>query len=223
MLIVGNSVSLPHLGEGRAYPELLEERLANQGTVERIIEHGKTIDELESRVLAGIDAHPPDTVVIQIGINECTPRPLSRAERSRLGRVRPWFRDRIIQLIHIWRPQIIRLRPLIQNTSIPLFRTCIARILESIASRGARVLILPITTVPASVEARTPYMNREIAKYNAVLRSLARPGVQFVEESEIFGSARPDELCAGPDTVHLNPAAHEAIARWLARWLATSC
>lgn len=96
------------------------------------------------------------------------------------------------------------------------FATCTNRILNRALVNGTRVVILPITTVPATVEVRAPYTNRETVLYNAALRSLARSGVQFVEEPEIFGSRRPDELCVDPETVHLNLVAHDCIAVWLA-------
>ena len=84
VLIVGNSVSMPPAPDVPGYPERLAAMTAGRWSMETLIKSGETIEQMERDVLAAI-ARRPDRVVIQVGINECAPRPLSVAERERLG------------------------------------------------------------------------------------------------------------------------------------------
>jgi lysophospholipase L1-like esterase len=219
LLVIGNSVSLPPAPNVAAYPELVAARLAGTWHVRTVIHSGATIEQMEGDVQQALDERP-DCVVLQVGINECAPRPLSVAERERLGRLRPLtLRHYIIRAIHHLRPHIIRMRALHQFTPLPRFVEAVARTLAYAAERGARVLVLPLTPVTATAERRTPYSTREIVRYNAALAGFAGPRVDVVSAAAIFGDRTADELCMSPDTVHLSASAHEAIATYVVRWL----
>ena len=222
VLIVGNSVSMPPAPEVPGYPERLAAMTAGRWSVETLIKSGETIEQMESDVMAAL-ARRPDRVVIQVGINECAPRPLSVAERERLGTLHPtWLRSLIIRGLHRFRPQIIRARTLHQFTPLPRFVESVRRILAAAVSAGCTALVLPITTITAVAESRTPFTNREVARYNAGLTGLAGSAAQVVTQRELFGDSSADELCVTPDSVHLGAAAHERIAAYLAAWLDTA-
>ena len=157
LVIVGNSVSMPPQPGVAAYPERLAQILGGCWRVTTIIRSGATVEEMEDEVIAALEEQP-NALVLQVGINECAPRPLAPAGRARLATLQPvWFRDRFIGAIHRWRPQIIRLRPLAQFTTLDRFGACVGRIAR--AARGARtaMLILPITEVTEAAERRTPF------------------------------------------------------------------
>lgn len=155
LLIVGNSVSLPSREGVSAYPELLEAQLGRQWAIHTIIRGGQTIDEFVSEVVAGLNEIAPQALVLQIGINECAPRPLRRRERDRLGRLRPrWVQSIIIRCIHQFRPQIIRFRGLNQLIQLAVFAECVKGIVATCASLHCPVIILPIMSVAAAAEAR---------------------------------------------------------------------
>jgi lysophospholipase L1-like esterase len=219
LLIVGNSVSNPpHTGEP-SYSQLLEERLAGSGSVETLIRGGETIVQIQGSAMAALGMRP-DYLVLQVGINECAPRPLSLAERARLGRVRPsWLQRQIIRLIHRFRPNIIRARALNQVVPLPEFVATVTRLLDAAVAAGTRVLVLPITSVAPEAESRTPFTNREVRRYNDALQALASPGVRVASQAEVFGSDVAAEIVASPDTVHLSPDAHRALASFIANWL----
>jgi len=219
LLIIGNSVSFPPAG-GDSYPQLIQARLGDAWKVNAIIKGGATLDEMQSEVLKAICRDLPAGVVLQVGINECAPRPLGRSGRDRLGRLRPiWLRQRIIGLLHKYRPEIIRLRGPKQLTSATDFSRSVADVIAAARGCGAAVLVLPIMRVPASAEVRTPFLNREIARYNARLATLSGSAVRFMSESEIFPSTPPEKFCAGPETVHLDAAAHRRIAQVVVDWV----
>lgn len=219
MLIVGNSVSASPAQGIPAYPELLEELLA-QCEVVKIIHSGRTIDNMESEILSALGQVSFSVMVLQVGINECGPRPLSRQERARLSKLRPVrLRMWIIKFLHNYRPHIIRWRGLNQFTPRPKFVEVVGRVVKKAVTLNCAVLILPITHVTATAEIRQPFFNREIDRYNAVLRSFSGNGARYIEQRELFGDMKPDEFCITPESVHLNGMAHEKIASLLVQHL----
>jgi hypothetical protein len=219
VLIVGNSVSLPPVAGVPSYAERLASLVAPRGSFETVIKSGETIEQMEPDIATAL-ARQPERLVVQVGINECAPRPLSVSERERLGRLRPArLRGLIIRGLHRFRPQIIRARRLHQFTPLPRFAESISRVLAAARQAGARTLILPITSVTSIAESRTPFTNREVARYNAVLAGVAGPSIDIVSDRDLFGAAGPDELCVTPESVHLSAAAHQRIAEFLAGWL----
>ena len=219
ILVVGNSVSQPPGPNVPAFPERLAARVGGRWRLETIVNSGATIEQMEPDVMAAL-ARSPARLVLQVGINECAPRPLNWSERERLGRLRPvWLRHLIIRIIHVLRPTIIRVRSLQQFTPLPRFVASASRVVSAAAAKGIPVLILPITTVTTVAEMRTPYTNREIDQYNEGLAGLAAPLVRVVTQPELFGAATADELCVTPDSVHLGADAHARIAEFIAEWL----
>src|SRR5439155_513332 len=80
---------------------------------------------------------------------------------------------RIIGAIHRWRPRIIRRRGVIQFTPPDRFASAVGRLVSGARAVDAAVLLLPITRVTVVAEARTPYTNQEVARYNAILDRFA--------------------------------------------------
>src|SRR5215212_9498000 len=114
VLVVGNSVSMPPAPDEPAYPARLAARLGPSSVIETVIGSGETIAEMEPKIVGAL-ARRPDWMILQVGINECAPRPLSNHERARRGRLRPrWLQWRIIRVVHHLRPWIIKARSLQQ-------------------------------------------------------------------------------------------------------------
>lgn len=194
--------------------------LDGRWTVDTLLRSGETVEQMEPQILEAL-ASRPSRMVLQIGINECAPRPLSVRERETLGRLRPLLvRGLIIRVIHRFRPNIIRARRLQQSTPLPRFVEAATRVVGAAARVNCRVLILPITTVTAAAEHRTPFTNREVGRYNAALAALASRDATFASQEQLFGAASADELCATPETVHLCGTAHQRIAELVAAWVA---
>jgi hypothetical protein len=213
-------VSLPPREGVVAYPELLETRLDDQWQVVKIIRGGQTVDQFESEIVTALEEKAPRALILQVGVNECGPRPLKRQERERLGRVRPaWLRSFLIRGIHEFRPQIIRARGPNPFTSISAFADSVQGIIAKAVSLRCAVLILPITQVSPMAEIRQPFFNREIDRYNDILRSIKGNGVSYLEQHEVLGKAGPEDFCITPESVHLNGWAHEKLAAYLADWL----
>jgi len=219
VLVVGNSVSQPPAPGVPAFPERLAARADGRWRLDTIVTSGATIEQMEADVLAAL-ARLPQRLVLQVGINECAPRPLNWPERERLGRVRPAaLRMLIVRFIHLLRPAIIRTRRLQQFTPLPRFVASVRRVVSAAASSGIPVLVLPITEVTPVAEVRTPFTNREIRRYNEGLAQLAAPSVRVSTQREVFGEADAAQLCVTPESVHLGADAHERLAEFIAAWL----
>lgn len=203
-----------------AYPQLLEEKLGQQWAVHTIIRGGKTVDEIESEVTSCLNKIEPHAMVLQIGINECAPRPLTRQERAWLSELRPrWLQALLIRCIHLFRPHIIRLRGPNQFTPETVFVECVQRIVATCASLSCPMVILPIASVTSVAELRQPMINREIDRYAQMLRSFNSSRVSYLEQHKLFGNKGADDFCSTPESVHLNGWAHEQIAEHLANYL----
>lgn len=219
-MLVGNSVSLPPAEAVAAYPELLQARLQDKWQFFPIIRGGQTVDEFETEILRVVEEILPQVVILQVGVNECAPRPLKRHERAWLGRLRPrLLQSAVIRLLHQFRPYIIRARGPNQFTAISLFADTVQRIIARARSVGSMVLVLPITHVSPIAEIRQPFFNREIDRYNDVLRSFRGDGVSYLEEHELVGNRTPNGFCVSPESVHLNDWTHEQLAACIAGWL----
>ena len=219
VLVIGNSVSQSPAPDVPAFPERLAAGGGGRWQLEMMVNSGATIEQMEDAVLTAL-GRSPDRVVLQIGINECAPRPLNWSERERLGHLRPAFvRQLIIRIIHLLRPTIIRARRLQQFTPLPRFIASAGRVVSAAVANGAPVLILPITEVTPVAEIRTPYTNREIRRYNQGLASLAGPMVRVATQADVFGAASAEQLCITPDSVHLGGDAHARVAAFIAAWL----
>lgn len=216
-------MSLPPREGVTAYPELLEARLDDHWRVVKIIKGGQTVDQFEPEIVTALEKTVPRALILQVGVNECGPRPLKRQEREWLGRLQPaWLRSFLIRAIHEFRPQIIRARGPNPFTSVSAFADSVQRIVATAIPLRCAVLILPITRVSPTAEIRQPFFNREIDRYNAILRSIKGNGVVYLEQQELLGKTKPEDFCITPESVHLNGWAHEQLAAHLADWLERS-
>jgi lysophospholipase L1-like esterase len=222
LLMVGNSVSLSPSDGVPAYPSLVEAALNGSWRVSTLVRSGATVEEIEPEVTAWLGNSRLEALVVQVGINDCAPRPLSRSQRRLLGEMRPqWLRQRIIGMLHRWRPYIIRVRPLAQFTPLDRFGASVGRIVACARGVGAAVLVLPITRVTHVAEQRTPHTNREVSRYNGALHAMAQERVTCVDETTLLRGLTPMEFCVTPDTVHLSGRAHQRVADFIVQWLAT--
>src|SRR5437763_992666 len=138
LLIIGNSVSMSPATGVEAYPQRIAAPRGAAWQLSTIIHSGKTIEAMEPEILDALRLGP-SLVILQVGINECAPRPLAPSGRARLATLKPvWLRDTIIAAIHRWRPQIIRLRPLAQFTPLDRFAASVGRVVSAARIAGDR-------------------------------------------------------------------------------------
>ena len=224
LLILGNSVSLPPReappdAPVTSYPERLRVQLAPMAwrTETRIVS-GATVGDIEKTASAFLPILAPDAVVIQLGIVDCTPRPLRESERIRLSTLRPVvLQNLVISLIHRYRAEIIGRRALIQKTPIEPFTQLFHRLAAHSRSVAEHVVALPIFPATASILRRNPRLAVEIDKYNSAMGM--EPGIKMPKTDEVLGGFSPDDICAAPESVHLNQQGHDLVARYVEAWL----
>lgn len=216
LLIVGNSVSLKTDEGAETYPQILKQNFDGVVNVVEIIRGGYTVRDLETAVLDALQKHSPSLMVLQVGHVDCAPRPLKKWERNKLSKLSPqWLREKIIQFVHDHRARIIRLRGLIQFAPSSVFEKSVRAIVSSAGSRGCLIFVLPVTRVSIQQEEREPWYNREIERYNSILRKFCSDQVVFIEQEKILGDLHPEEYCLTPEDLHLKGFAHKMVADYL--------
>src|SRR5205809_916572 len=83
-------------------------------------------------------------------------------------------------------------------TTLDRFAASVSRIARAAREAGVRVLLLPITDVTMTAEMRTPFTNREIARYNRALQAAAVDGVAWIDAAALFPNQTPDAYCHAP-------------------------
>jgi lysophospholipase L1-like esterase len=200
------------------YPDILRDMLRPAGwAIDSRAVSGATITDLRAIASMALSVRAPAALVFQCGIVDCTPRPLTTAERALLGRLRPsLLRALVVSLLHRFRSPIIVARRLIQRTPIEAFRAEFAGLVKDVC-RVPRVAVLPIFPGSSSVVARNPRLQGEVARYNLVLSSGTGHTAPSVEE--LLRGHSIDSLAIASDSVHLNQAGHRLVAEWISRWL----
>ena len=154
-----------------------------------------------------ITALHADLVVIQIGIVECTQRILSEREKAFFYRLRGgrritrWLHDRRNGVI-AWRR---RLRITTRLVPIGEFTAALDTFATRLTDDGAQLLFVEIPRVGTTYErVHFPGINRDIAEYNAVIRT--HTSVELLKpEDELDGIWQPG-------TVHLTRDGHRFFA-----------
>jgi lysophospholipase L1-like esterase len=221
LAVFGNSVSLPPREDPavRPYATLLGERLAPDWQVLLRAVDGGRVQDVAREAKRCLETERPDACVIQVGIVDCAPRPLSERERTWLGRVPvAALQRKLIRLLHVHRARVIAARRLIQWTPLPEFRAAFQDLADACCAAGQPLAVLEILPGTRAVVARNPKLAAQIDAYNAAMRAAA-PVARFLDAEEQLGGAPVDELAVGPESVHLNQQGHQRIARALEGWL----
>ena len=221
--VFGNSVSEVPLKEDKTvvpYPELLQKKLLPLGweVISGTI-GGGTILQIEEVARQVFKTEIPRIVIIQAGIVDCLPRPLSPKERAWLSNLRPsLLRAAVIRLIHHFRAEIIGVRGVIQFTPLSEYLNCLKRLLEICYQYDCLVGILPVFPVTQSITSRNPLLSQEIEKYNQGMRmSDARP--YNFDIADFFGHRLIESVMISPESVHFNQQGHDLIAGRLFAWM----
>lgn len=173
LLVIANSVGLPLKTTGRSYLDGLAERLGEGWALRRWVGTGLHVgdvaDTLEARLA---EEGEPDEVILQLGIVESCPRPMSESEREWIGNHRSRIlRGLVILTCHHFRAPIIRLRKLHQRVDITTWRAKLTRILNRFADRPVK--LLGIFPTWRKNDRQSPGYQRQIEAYNVVLAELA--------------------------------------------------
>ncbi|MGP0173317.1 hypothetical protein ACSVIJ_15745 [Pseudomonas sp. NCHU5208] len=145
----------------------------------------------------------PDVVVLQVGIVDCYPRAIKKAELSILLRLPSVINRTVHRLVKRFYARLIVLRD-IRYVQPAIFRAnlqALSKIFE-----GARIMVVPIAPPSQAYQSKNPRIASSIDEYNVLLRSQF-PG-SFLHECYPQGAAATIFLS---DNHHLNAAGNDLV------------
>lgn len=211
VLILGNSQGTSiGLDSGNNYPALLQQMLGDGVEVHRMLVSGWTLRDVAAVFDDNVLALAPNLVVLQIGIVEAAQRILSDKAKAFFGLLPGGIR--ITALLHRHRARVLRWRQALGLSTrlVPLdeFGLLLAQIVGTLTTRGIRHCLIRMPSFPDGGAAmHHPFVNQDIAEYNAVMDAYDCLAVEK--------AAGWNAQCIQPGTVHFTAAGHGIIANQL--------
>ena len=227
--IYGDSLSLPRAGDAippeATYAELLRERLRHRGVAATVLNRsrgGATIDELYRDYrndLGYIGEAPGQVLVIQCGVVDCAPRPLSRRGRRVVGRLPAALRSPIVSFLHRKRAALLSRGISFRYTQPPRFAAVLGGWLRHAAPRYSRILVINIAPTTAEMEQHSPGFTASIETFNGLIAGAVRdvPNATVVDVHRLLSSSAAElTRCVNQqDGHHITAAGHQLFAETL--------
>jgi len=227
ILVYGDSLCLPRVIDDVAlkntFPELLADYFAERGFKPRIFCRGegyRTVVDHWARFQTDakyfIAPGPDDLLVIQAGMVDCAPRPMTEKWRLRLEKTRGFIRNPIIRFIRNNRPLLLKLGFEFYKADTAVFKKNIEEWLVQAAKVYSRIAVVAIPPIRQGAEDNSPGWQKSIERYNEILAAAAarHPGtVFFVPLHEVLSCNREkfDECLSARDGYHLAKKGHQLI------------
>lgn len=230
LIFYGDSIALRRLDQNQdwsfTYPYLVQEEIQKNNKVNLLIRNQGAYSSGDVKATVERDSgyfrvhnapanHISNICVIQVGVVDCAPRPLTYGLYRLMKRI-PLVREYVAPVLHASRPSI---QKLYSYPAVPLkkFKKNICRIEEVLTFSGFCPIWLTIPSPPDSAEMRSPGFQKQTLIYSAAIRSAVR---HYIDTGmEILQSAKsPDEIYTA-DGHHLTEAGHAVIASSLIKRL----
>jgi len=151
-----------------------------------------------------------DIGIVQLGLVDCAPRPLSYEQRLIVEGLPGFLRAPLVALLHKSRP-LIQKTGYYQFTPIKRFEREFTSLLDSLALLCRDVIVISIAPVSRAMASHSPGLDGEIARYNASMRELAPI---FIDLSAL--AADEGKYLTGDG--HIRKPAHDFIWGFLSAW-----
>lgn len=145
----------------------------------------------------------PDIVVVQVGIVDCYPRAIKKAELSILLRLPGFVSRPVHRLVKRFYSRLIASRG-IRYVPPASFRANMSALSEIFA--GAKMLVVPIAPPSVAYQARNPLIAQSVEEYNQLLRE--EFGTGFISDCYPVGAVAEIFLS---DNHHLNAAGNDLV------------
>ena len=145
-----------------------------------------------------------DLIVIQIGIVDCSPRPIPYLVRQVVSLGPSWLIKGVAQVLHILRPIILK-KKFYQFTPIKKFTLLYGNLLKVTKRLGKTTIIIGIAPIKHSLEIHSPGTTTQIDLYNNSLKELAKTSDSYYVDLE--GLSEEDLT----DDAHIKGTAHTFI------------
>ncbi|OBV11205.1 Glycosyl hydrolase [Erythrobacter dokdonensis DSW-74] len=97
---------------------------------------------------------------------------------------------------------------------IAAYKTAMTRQIRALRARGAQVILM------APPPGGSMAINHRLAPYRMAARDIARAeNIPMLDPADAFASCSGSEPLLTHDALHMNPAGHQCLGRWLARQL----
>lgn len=227
--VYGDSLSMPRsaigIGLTDTYPELFADILKSEMERRFVVWNRSggalTIKNLFERYRGDvqyIDRDERQVLILQFGVVDCAPRPLPRLLRGILSRSPKFVREPVIQLIHAYRPFLLRAKISFRFTPPGIFEQMLATWLDNAADAYDSVMVMGIAPTNSVTEAQSPGFMASIHRYNEIMRrtveSRDQPHLQFID---IHGAIlkEGESGLVDEDGHHLTLSAHRLYAQLL--------
>ncbi len=228
--VYGDSLSLPRHSTGieyhDTYPERLREEIercqAPRVSVYNRSLGGATISDLYAQYLrdsAYFGGKTEQWIIIQCGVVDCAPRPVSMPVRKLISRLPVPLKWLAIKLIHHSRPFLLRFGCSFRATSLPHFESIFSAWLKHAAEHCSRVFVVNIAPTVAEVEAHSPGFTSSIVEYNLAINRLVRNSslIALIDVFQAISRAGDVAACIDrSDGHHLTLAGHRLYATLVA-------
>lgn len=189
IIVYGDSLALSREWDGVAreetYPELLCSALRSAREEGAVLENrshaGEPIErKFERYAKEGLRG---DVLILQCGIVDCAPRPISPSLRAAIGKIPGLLRWPIVRLLHVARPWLLRLGLVWRNTSIERFEAVLSTWLARALNEGMMVCVVNIAPTNSAAERQSPGLSASISAYNACIERAVslQPGSRLVD------------------------------------------
>lgn len=220
ILIIANSLGLSVNGNS-SYIDVLKKELADRFEVHPIVKSGIDIVQIVDILQCTEKIDEYSYIIIQIGTVECCPRPVTSKERLWISELK-WkkLQSIIISVLKKYRPNIIKIRGLIQKVPIDIFGKKLNTAL-SLTKGINKVFLIGIFPTLKKNDDYSPGYNEQIFLYNTVLKKmpLICKNVSFIEPKDIIGDIDLNYFFS--DGIHLSEVGVAQIVNTLKKCLNT--
>lgn len=158
----------------------------------------------------------PSACVIQVGIVDCAPRPVTSDAKDRIAKLPSFIRVPIIAAIRRSRPVLVEHGIYSQETPPDAFRATLQSFAKEAGDAFDRVAVVNICPNHPNIERRSPKMPECIDAYNAIIESVvaeaALKSVRLADVCSAVRSAGVDGHVNPNDGHHITTAAHRIYA-----------
>jgi lysophospholipase L1-like esterase len=226
LVVYGDSLGLPRnaleVRREDTYAELVAARLCEgrrEATLYNRSLGGVPIGRMLEHFTADVWYFGPlkqATCIIQLGIVDCAPRPVTSRDKARIDRLPAVVRQPVIATIRRWRPTLIEHGLFTRETSEEDFRAKLAQFVRLAADNFGGVVVVNICPNHPDIEARSPKMPDSIAAYNRIIADVvadaATPTVRLADVFAAISAEGIDGRVNPADGHHINVAGHQTYA-----------
>jgi acyl-CoA thioesterase I len=193
----GDSLGMPraseHISYRQTYAEMLCRRIEAMGTFHRVVLYNRSRGGIAiDRLLEDFQADSfyfgdrgGDLLIIQVGVVDCAPRPVSGLMRKGIGMLPTAAKERAIRFLHDHRAALLRRGMVFRKTSPTTFAKAYAAWVRQATHEFKWVYAINIPPTNAHIEERSPGFGASVREYNSIILDVCRtarnPNVRVID------------------------------------------